>query len=164
VPKGSFYYFFKSKEDFAGAVVDAYARHYAELRETILDDKSRSPLQRLRDYFDELERIHLTEAPLGGCLYGVLAQTISIRSADFREKLAAAFAAWGTQLQLLLKEAQTAGEVDPKLDPKEAAAFLIEAYEGALIRMKVDGGSAAFDRFKRFALRALSAKAAVGHP
>ena len=164
VPKGSFYYFFKSKEDFAGAVVDAYARHYAELRETILDDKSRSPLQRLRDYFDELERIHLSEAPLGGCLYGVLAQTVSIRSADFREKLAAAFAAWGTQLQLLLKEAQIAGEVDPQLDPKEAAAFLIEAYEGALIRMKVDGGSAAFDRFKRFALGALSAKAAVGHP
>src|SRR5271163_278431 len=71
VPKGSFYYFFKSKEDFAGAVIDAYERHYAGLRETILGDKSQSALQRLRDYFDELEHIHLGETPLGGCLYGV---------------------------------------------------------------------------------------------
>ena len=74
------------------------------------------------------------------------------------------FAAWGTQLQLLLNEAQAAGKVDPRLDPKDAAAFLIEAYEGALIRMKVDGGSAAFDRFKRFALGALSSKPAAGCP
>ncbi len=98
------------------------------------------------------------------CLYGVLAQTVSLRSPEFREKLAAMFAAWGTQLQLLLNEAQAAGEVDPRLDPKDAAAFLIEAYEGALIRMKVDGGSAAFDRFKRFALGALSSRPAVGCP
>ena len=156
VPKGSFYYFFKSKEEFALAVLDAYERHYVELRETILGDVSQSPLQRLRDYFDELERIHLSETPLGGCLYGVLAQTVSVRSPDFRARLVAVFATWDAQLQRLLAEAQAAGEIDPRLDPKDAAAFLIEAYEGALIRMKVDGGSAAFDRFRRFALGSIS--------
>ena len=156
VPKGSFYYFFKSKEDFALAVLDAYERHYVELRESILGDLSQSPLQRLRDYFDELERIHLGETPLGGCLYGVLAQTVSVRSPDFRARLVAVFATWDAQLQRLLAEAQVAGEIDPQLDPKDVAAFLIEAYEGALIRMKVDGGSAAFDRFRRFALGSIS--------
>ena len=82
VPKGSFYYFFKSKEDFALAVLDAYERHYVELRESIFGDSSQSPLQRLRAYFDELERIHLSEMPLGGCLFGVLAQAVSVRSPD----------------------------------------------------------------------------------
>src|SRR5262245_169300 len=80
VPKGSFYYFFKSKEEFAGAVLDAYQRRYFEPRHKILTDTTCTPLQRLRNYFDELERLHLSEAPLGGCLYGVLSQTAAARS------------------------------------------------------------------------------------
>ena len=158
VPKGSFYYYFKSKEDFAAAVLDAYERHYVQLRTAILADTSRSPLQRLKDYFDELERIHVSETPLGGCLYGVLAQTVAVRSTEFRDKLSAVFATWDDQLQDLIKQAQAAGEVDRHLNAQDAASFLIEAYEGALIRMKVDGGAAAFDRFRRFALGALTPK------
>ena len=156
VPKGSFYHFFKSKDDFASAVLDAYEQHYIALRRSILGDTSRGPLERLRAYFDELERIHLAEIPLGGCLYGVLAQTAASRTPEFRARIAAVFATWDAQFEGVLVEAKAAGEVDPHLDVKEAAAFLIEAYEGALIRMKIDGGSAAFQRFRTFALEPLS--------
>ncbi len=85
VPKGSFYHFFRSKEEFAGAVLTAYADRYGRLRESILADKSRPPLQRLRHYFDELERELASEHPLGGCLYGVLTQTMATRSEALRE-------------------------------------------------------------------------------
>jgi TetR/AcrR family transcriptional repressor of nem operon len=155
VPKGSFYYFFKSKEDFVGEVLVAYEQHYLDLRDSIFKDATRSPAQRLRDYFDELERLHRREAPLGGCLYGVLAQTASVRSEDFRNRLAKVFKTWTAQIEQLLKDAQAAGELHPDIDAIEAAAFIIEAYEGALIRMKVDGGLAAFARFKRFALQSV---------
>lgn len=156
VPKGSFYYFFKSKEEFAAAVLEAYERHYVELRDVILSDVSVSPLQRLRNYFDEVERIHLAETPLGGCLYGVLGQTARARTPQFRAKLAAVFSSWEKQLQGLLKQAQLAGEIDPSINPKDAAAFLIDAYEGMLIRTKVDGNKKAFNRFKTFAIDSLS--------
>lgn len=86
----------------------------------------------------------------------MLAQTVAARSPEFRSRLGAVFSRWDAQFESVLIEAQGAGELDPDLDPKEAAAFLIEAYEGALIRMKVDGGPAAFARFRRFALDALS--------
>jgi TetR/AcrR family transcriptional regulator, transcriptional repressor for nem operon len=49
----------------------------------------------------------------------------------------------------LLEEAQTIGEVDPSLDAKDAAAFLIDCYEGTLVRMKVDGDRNSFSRFQR---------------
>ena len=62
---------------------------------------------------------------------------------------------WETQLRGLLEEAQALGEVDPDLDPKEAAAFLIDCYEGLLVRMKVDGDRTAFRRFRRHALEPL---------
>jgi TetR/AcrR family transcriptional repressor of nem operon len=159
VPKGSFYYFFKSKEDFAAAVLDAYEKHYIELRDLILNDITQSPLQRLRNYFDEVERIHLAETPLGGCLYGVLAQTAAIRTPEFRAKLARVFSRWETQLQDLLKAAQYAGEIDAGINTKDAAAFLIDAYEGTLVRMKVDGDRTAFSRFRHFALGSLSSRA-----
>lgn len=158
VPKGSFYYFFRSKEAFATAVLDAYESHYFETRSALFSDHSISPLQRLKQYFDEAERMHLAEAPLGGCLYGVFGQTASARSAAFRRRLAAVFNRWEHQIQQLLEEAQAAGEIDPTLDPQEAAAFLIEAYEGVLIRIKVEGNPAAFERFKRFAFAALEVR------
>ena len=155
VPKGSFYYFFKSKEEFAGAILEAYERKYGQLRTQFLSDTGHSPLQRLRNYFDEVERIHLLETPLGGCLYGVLSQTSATRSPAFRTRLARVFLNWETQLRVLLEEAQSIGEVDPSIDAKDAAAFLIDAYEGMLVRMKVDGDRSAFRRFRFFALNSL---------
>ena len=56
------------------------------------------------------------------------------------------------QLRGLLEEAQAIGEVDASLDAKDAAAFLIDCYEGTLVRMKVDGDRNSFSRFRRLAL------------
>jgi len=52
VPKGSFYHFFKSKEDFGVAVVEYFATKAAEHLRTILRDPTRSPLARLRHWFE----------------------------------------------------------------------------------------------------------------
>jgi TetR/AcrR family transcriptional repressor of nem operon len=155
VPKGSFYYFFKSKEDFASAILDAYERHYVKMRHDIFTDTSCSPLQRLRNYFDAVEHLHLSEAPLGGCLFGVLSQTAAARSPEFRARLARVFTKWEEQLRGLLEEAKAIGEVDARLDAKDAAAFLIDCYEGPLVRMKVDGDRNSFRRFQRLALEPL---------
>lgn len=155
VPKGSFYYFFKSKEEFAGAILDAYQQAYIDLRNDILGNVSNSPMQRLRNYFDAVERLHLSEKPLGGCLYGVLSQTAATRSPEFRARLAEVFLNWETQLRGLLEEAQASGEVNPRINAKDAAAFLIDAYEGLLVRMKADGDRNAFERFRVFALGSL---------
>ena len=154
--KGSFYHFFRSKEDFVGAVLDAYEQQSIALCRSILGAVTRSPIARLRAYFDELERVHGAEKPFGGCLCGVLAQTAANRTPARRARLAAVFATWDAEFEGVLMEAQAVGEVDPGLDPKAVAAFLIEAYQGALIRMKVEDGSKAFQHFRTFALGSLS--------
>ena len=158
VPKGSFYYYFKSKEDFARAVLDVYERHADEQQDAIFKDTSRSPMQRLRDYFDEIGRGHLAEAPLGGCLFGILSQTAATRSPEFKARLAQVFSTWEAELAELLEEAKSVGEVDSGLDTKEAAAFLIESYEGMLVRLKVDSNRNALRRFQRMALEPLGIK------
>ena len=52
VPKGSFYFYFKSKEDFGLELIDYYARSYFERLDRCLKDPSQTPLQRLRYFFD----------------------------------------------------------------------------------------------------------------
>ncbi|WAH56046.1 TetR/AcrR family transcriptional regulator [Pseudomonas silvicola] len=164
VPKGSFYYFFKSKEAFASAVLDAYEAHYGHVRASHFGNTHVSPLQRLKGYFAEAGPLHLAEQPMGGCLYGVFGQLAPVRSPAFRQRLAEVFERWQAQIQAVLTDAQAAGEIGTHVNAAEAAAFLIEAYEGALIRMKVDGNNQAFERFMQFAFAALASRDGEAQP
>jgi TetR/AcrR family transcriptional regulator, transcriptional repressor for nem operon len=155
VPKGSFYHFFASKEDFAGAVLAAYSEKNREVRQAIFSDTTLSPMARLRAYFDQLEREVLSEPHSGGCLYGVLAHSVPALNPDLRDQLAAAFTRWEQELGILLAEAQRVGEIDAALDPSQAAAYLIDVYEGVVVRARAGNGREAFNRFRKFAMGAL---------
>jgi len=52
VPKGSFYYYFSSKEDFGLAIIDDFASKYQNKIRIFLEDEQYSPLRRLRNYFE----------------------------------------------------------------------------------------------------------------
>jgi TetR/AcrR family transcriptional regulator, transcriptional repressor for nem operon len=155
VPKGSFYHFFRSKEDFAVAVLEAYVARYAGFRESLKRDKTRPPLSRLRSHFDALEKELIADFPAGGCLYGVLSQTLTTLRPVLRKRLQEAFQIWQESILEVLLQAQNAGDLDPAINAKEAAAFLIDAYEGSLIRMKAEGIAPTLKRFRRFALEPL---------
>jgi len=155
VPKGSFYHFFRSKEDFAIAVLEAYVARYASFRESLKTDDARPPLSRLRSHFDALEKELVANFPAGGCLYGVLSQTITTLGPILRKRLQESFQIWQESILHVLLQARDGGEFDPTIDAEEAAAFLIDAYEGALIRMKSEGVASTFSRFRKFALEPL---------
>ncbi len=155
VPKGSFYHFFRSKEDFACALLDAYEAHYADSRRAIFDDPAHPPLTRLRLYFEARLTEVAAELPQGGCLYGVLSQTAATRGPALRQKLSDCFGSWQQSLVTVLDEARDRGDLPGDFDSSAAAAFLIDAYEGALVRVRADQTPAALDRFRRFALEPL---------
>ena len=50
VPKGSFYHYFKSKEAFGVAIVEQFSAQVEDELRSALNDKSRSPLSRLRHW------------------------------------------------------------------------------------------------------------------
>jgi TetR/AcrR family transcriptional repressor of nem operon len=52
VPKGSFYHYFSSKNDFGLAVIESFGEEYEIELEQILTDPSRSCIDRLHAYFD----------------------------------------------------------------------------------------------------------------
>lgn len=146
VPKGSFYHFFESKEAFALAVLEVHSERYQEARAEFLEDRTIAPLQRIERYFEYLIDL-LEREDFGGCLFGNLTLSISARGTSFRQKLRTAFDDWQEDIRAVLVEAQQWNELANGVDPAEAAAFLIDAYEGAIVRCKSEQSVQPLRRF-----------------
>ncbi|HZZ51853.1 MAG TPA: TetR family transcriptional regulator C-terminal domain-containing protein [Pseudonocardia sp.] len=149
VPKGSFYFYYSSKEEFAAAVL---ARYWADI------DRSHSPvLQRpgellavLREYFHSLADEHANRDFTLGCLIANLALECA-SSSPIAVRLRGILRAWeGLVADCLLRHGTVAaGDDEPDTLARDRAAALIEAWEGAVIRGKIEASRAPYDRFEQ---------------
>jgi TetR/AcrR family transcriptional regulator, transcriptional repressor for nem operon len=148
-PHGSFTNHFRSKEEFVQEVLD---RYFANLQKSIkeaLDDKSLPPRQRLKRYLDIISGLLADDNWNRGCLIGDLSIEAASQSELLRQRLEAIFQEWRAPFATCIAEAQTNGEIDSTFDPMDLAEFLLASWEGAILRMKVERGPAALERFKK---------------
>jgi TetR/AcrR family transcriptional repressor of nem operon len=137
VPKGSFYYYFESKEDFGLQVLDSFAESYNENFVRDLGDPSSSPLDRLRRYFEAAcQRIESQQQCRNGCLVGNLSQEMAAQSEAFRARLEEIFDGWVNRYADVLAQAQQLGEIPAHLDVHELAEFWLNSWQGAVLRAK----------------------------
>ncbi|MEL6927630.1 MAG: TetR family transcriptional regulator C-terminal domain-containing protein [Cyanobacteria bacterium J06600_6] len=138
IPKGSFYYYFASKEDFGLAIVDDFAQEYRDRFERILKDDQHSPLARLRSYFELKITDMASSGCTDGCLIGNLAQELSAQNELFRDRLDRVFAEWEQYFSLCLQAASEAEEISLNSDrQQELAKFILSSWEGAILQAKV---------------------------
>ena len=135
--KGSFYYFFKSKEDFGLHVVDTHAERRLAQLDRDLGDRDFRPLDRLRRFFEGSARRHRDLGYRKGCLFGNLGQEMADQSEAFRTRLEEVLGRYRAKIAGCLREAQAAGELGADLDAELLAGFCLNSWEGALLRMKV---------------------------
>jgi TetR/AcrR family transcriptional regulator, transcriptional repressor for nem operon len=155
VPKGSFYHYFPSKEAFAKEVLELYARGESERAAKILGDGKAAPLKRLRRYFDELIVIYGPSANISGCLIGNLSLEMADHSDSIQSVLHQSFANWQTAIAAILQEAIDRGDLAKSTKPQELASFLLNSYEGAILRSKADRSSKPVENFLHFAFNVL---------
>jgi len=148
VPKGSFYHFFPSKEDFGLAVIEHYAAQVREAFRRHLFARRVPPLRRAARLFGELEQAAVAQRCRGGCLMGNMAQEQADVSEAFRSRLDLLFAEQRSLLSDCLAEAQERGELDSSLDPQATATFCLGAWQGALLQMKVTRNAEPLRRFR----------------
>jgi TetR/AcrR family transcriptional repressor of nem operon len=147
-PQGSFTNHFRSKEAFVQEVLD---RYFADLQTVVsqaLNDESRTPRQRLKRYLDIISGRLQGAKWNRGCLIGDLSLEASLQSKLLRKRLEEIFREWRTPFAECIAEAQAAGEIDSKFEPTDLAEFLLASWEGAILRMKVEGRPTALERFK----------------
>jgi TetR/AcrR family transcriptional repressor of nem operon len=140
-PKGSFYHHFRNKEDFALQAIDRYMGHVHAGLDACLADTSRSPLMRVRRFFEMTQQAYRKEGYMG-CLLGGLGQELSGVSDVFRRKIEGCFSEIARRLAACLQEAQKAGDIPAYSDPLRMASLLVDCWEGAALRSRLRGNSA----------------------
>jgi len=138
--KGSFYHHFKDKEEFALAVVDHYMENvHAGLDEALLDP-SRPPLHRVRRFFDVTQQHYKAQGYMG-CLLGGLGQELSGVSEVFRKRIAACIGEIAKRLGVCLEAARLEGALPRDADTKRMANLLVDCWEGAALRSRLQGNA-----------------------
>jgi TetR/AcrR family transcriptional regulator, transcriptional repressor for nem operon len=145
VPTGSFYNHFASKEALGAEIVERYARDNSRRKD--LRDKALRPLERLRRHFAGLNQMYADLEYARGCLLGNFSAELADHSPLIRERLAALSASWTKDIEDAVRDAQADGSVSTKSKSADLAAFLLDAYEGALLRARVEKSGAPLDRF-----------------
>jgi len=139
IPKGSFYNYFSSKEDFAAAVIRYYAsKSLAEwlgfLKEAAAND---DPRQVLYSSFLAATEKYRCVTLKKGCLLGTLAAEISEVSEVCRFALQESISEFKTVLSEQLLLGQQTGAVRKDIEAQRLADFIWDSWQGSLLRMKV---------------------------
>jgi TetR/AcrR family transcriptional repressor of nem operon len=155
VPKGSFYNHFESKEALGAEIVERYGMD--NTRRQILLDRSLPGLKRLRGHFEGLNELFVKSKFERGCLLGNFSAELSNQSAVIRRELAELYGRWTRDIEQAIKDGHADGTISRDRNAAEIAAFLLDAYEGALLRARVERSKAPFDRFMQIAFESILA-------
>lgn len=135
VPKGSFYTYFKSKEDFAIEALEKVTEERMQHNRHLLSNRDIPPLERLVRFFQD--NIGGCENNLnGGCFIGNMCQEMAESSEAIRLKVRQMLRNNTQAIEDLLEEARLKGQLRSKLPAATLAEFLFNAWEGTLMKMK----------------------------
>ncbi|MFJ8158543.1 TetR/AcrR family transcriptional regulator [Streptomyces sp. NPDC094468] len=139
VPKGSFYYFFESKEALALAVIDEHWTQERRDWEAVLSGDT-EPLQQLRRLFEATEaRQRAGRESCGavvGCMFGNLSLEMSNQTESVRKRLQEIFEEQVGLVAGTLVEARSRGDVNVT-DPRAAAKAIVAQLEGQVLFAKL---------------------------
>jgi TetR/AcrR family transcriptional regulator, transcriptional repressor for nem operon len=139
VPKGSFYYFFESKEALALAVIDEEWEDQRREWDRVLHGDA-EPLERLRQLFEVTEAGLLVGqkscGTVSGCMFGNLTLELSNQAESIRQRLQQIFDAQVEMVEKVITEAAERGDVSVD-DTRESARSVVAHIEGQVLFAKL---------------------------
>jgi TetR/AcrR family transcriptional repressor of nem operon len=142
IPKGSFYNYFGSKENFGAQVIEHYITPYIQQITGYLEQPETDALSALERYFNEsIAELERTDFK-GGCLLGNLIGEIGDSSELCRMALQTTLNRYRDVLQSGISKAQQQGTIRTDKPARELADLLVNTWQGALLRMKVEQSTA----------------------
>ncbi len=154
-PKGSFYHHFRDKEDFALQVIDLYMQGVHAGLDAALEEGGCPPLDRIRHFFEATEEAYRLQGYMG-CLLGGLGQELSGVSDVFRRKIEECFTEIAGRMMRCLEEARKRGDIPRNSEPRRMAGLLVNCWEGAALRSRLQGTPAPLGEMVDFFLQAFA--------
>src|SRR5882757_8925413 len=140
VPKGSFYHYFQSKEQFGVELLKHYVADASVFKRKALltTELSADPAERLAAYYDLAIANLMGNSCQCSCLVAKLASEVATFSDDMRAVLAEGMREWRGFMEQLVREGQTKGSIRQDLDPVATATVLQDLWMGASQRSQVE--------------------------
>ncbi len=137
IPKGSFYNFFRSKEEFGLRLLEYYSETMLSHMHRYLDNHSRSPLQRLENFYRFVIGVNADEDCRQGCLLNNMSSEVGGNSEPIARQAHQQFSRWMETLSACILEGQEEGEIRKDYPAQELAEFMHTSFFGALTRSKM---------------------------
>lgn len=137
IPKGSFYNYFKSKEDFAIAIIEHHSAEFWHKWHDGINDCD-NPLQTIRSCFDRMLSEHYDCAVNTCYVVAHLVTEVCEDNNEFTAFMTRITQEWSDNLSHLIRKAQLAGAVRTDVDAAQLSTMFWDAWHGAMLRVKVE--------------------------
>lgn len=147
VPKGSFYHYFKSKDDLGLAIIDHYGETLSSGLQGYLDSTEGPALTKLRNYFSTFLTMFQGDFGLCNCLLGNLGQELSMQDATMRAAIFRHYRHIESVIAGCLDQAKAEGELSPSANTDVLAKLFFAGWQGCLARAKLEQSAQPLEEF-----------------
>ena len=155
IPKGSFYNFFESKEDFARQILEVYGERSLNMMTGFLTNKELSPLNRLKSFYSFLIDSNEADGLDAGCLIASLSMEVGAYNDVIATAANNGFTSWLQVIGECIREGQSIGEINNEHPAEDLAEFMHAGIYGAFTRMKVNRDRVYLDKWYRMSFALL---------
>ena len=124
IPKGSFYHYFKNKEDFGIQVIKYYSEKSLAFLGNYLNDTSKNPKERILSFFEDMQDDYISKEYREGCLLGNCSLELSDVSEAFSNSVANELVKWQDCFEKCIQEGQDTNTIKKNESAKEMSDFI----------------------------------------
>lgn len=146
VPKGSFYYYFASKDAFGEALMKSYFDDYLADMDRISAVAEKNAAERLMEYWQRFHDLQSLDECQGKCLVVKLAAEVSDLSETMREALNEGTAGIVDRLEQMIASGVKDESLSIHGSPRITAEGLYDAWLGASVMAKIQRSPGSLDR------------------
>jgi TetR/AcrR family transcriptional repressor of nem operon len=120
-----------------------------------LNDTTTPPLKRLHRYFKDLIARYGPKGPIPGCMMGRFSLEVAAESPQLRKRISTSFTGWQHMIATVLEQAIAQKELPADTHSESLAGFLLNSWEGALLRSQAEKSNAPLEIFMHYAFDVL---------
>ncbi len=139
VTKGSFFHYFKSKEEVGKGAIDLFEKLQSAMIDSAALDRYDDPLTKLNKYLDFFIELAKNPESPRSCLTSIMTQEMSDMSEEFRALCEDKFLSNAKPLKDILDEVISILPTTIHVDSQQLSEYFLSVYQGSLILAQAKG-------------------------